>query len=59
MQLALPAHRAGADRLRQVLTGMDDECTWVECDSGVGGLLSVNNTSSEQCSYAVGAGLGV
>jgi hypothetical protein len=42
---------AGADRLGQVLTGTDSECTWVECDSDVGGLLSVNDTSSEQCSY--------
>jgi hypothetical protein len=42
---------AGADGLRQVLTGTDSERTWVECDSGVGGLLSVNDISSEQCSY--------
>jgi hypothetical protein len=45
----LTVHRAGADRLGQELMGTRGEHTGVECNSGVGGLPSVNGT---QCSNA-------
>jgi hypothetical protein len=41
----------------RVLTGTGER-TWVECDSTVNGLPSVNDTGSEQCSRGMWAGLG-
>jgi hypothetical protein len=51
----LLARSTGAGGLRTGADGHEDgERTWVECDSGMGGLLSVNDTSSEQCSLLGG-----
>jgi hypothetical protein len=44
--------------LGQVLTGTGER-TWVECDSTVNELPSVNNTGSEQCSRGCKQVLGV
>jgi hypothetical protein len=50
-----PKYMTGADwRMGRELTGSGQvltgtgECTWVECDSIVNELPSVNNTGSEQ-----------